>query len=252
MTLALSALLLAGGGDVQAFDSVTAACRQRPEQCARVAGQEAVVPTVKGGAEVASAAATLRVLTAETKSALERALVECVQWAHAEVNLRHFGGQSPTRAQCLEVRIKADPCGREVTRGMQLGREKHELALQCARDRLSTLIPGRFSLEQRYRYDRRTGQKQLLSEQEARALLQKGCGDELVGTLVPDVVIHSENPLEIEAVYDFKFPCPSSNAPKWSPYPEGHPYGRRNQGEMYREALSSSVWSVSPVWGISP
>ena len=74
------------------------------------------------------------------------------------------------------------------------------MALQCVQERLDRLIPGRFSLEPRYRYDKRTGQTELVSQQEARALRQQGCGDELKGTLVPDVVIHSGNPLEALAV----------------------------------------------------
>ena len=248
--LALSVLLLAGGGDVQAFDSVTAACRQRPEQCARVAGQEAVVPTVKGGAEVASVAATLRVLTAETKSALEQALVECAQWAHAEVNLRHFGGQSPSRAQCQEPLPNVDPCGRQVTWAMRLGIEKHQLALQCARERLDTLIPERFSLEQRYRQDPRTGHRQLLGSEEVRAILRQRCGETLLGTLVPDVVIHSGNPLEVLAVYDFKFPCPSSNPSRWNAYAPGHPSGVPDQGALYEKVFEVKPHRVAPFWGI--
>lgn len=55
----VGALSLAHEATGQALDSATSACRQNPAYCARIAGEEAVVPTVRGGAEVASVAATL-------------------------------------------------------------------------------------------------------------------------------------------------------------------------------------------------
>jgi hypothetical protein len=129
---------------------------------------------------------------------------------------------------------------------MQLGTEKHELALQCAAQKLGALIPGRFSLEQRYRYDRQSRRTELVSPEESRALRQHGCWDELQGTLVPDVVIHTGNPLLVQAVYDFKFPCPSGNKPRWNSYPRGHPYYESNQGAMYQEALGVEPFRVAP------
>ncbi len=143
-----------------------------------------------------------------------------------------------------------DPCGRRVTRAMQLGKEKHDLALHCAEQKLGALIPGSFSLEPRYRYDRLTGQKQLVTPELVRALRQQGCGDELEGTIVPDVVIHSGNPLDVLAVYDFKFPCPSSNEPRWNDYPRGHPYQDSNQGVMYHKALGVKPFRVAPIWKV--
>ena len=133
---------------------------------------------------------------------------------------------------------------------MQLGIEKHQLAVQCARERLGALIPGRFSLEQRYRHDQRTGERRLISNEEAQALLRRGCGDELEGTLRPDVVIHSGNPLDALAVYDFKFTCPTSNPPRWSVYPEGHPYSGLSQGELYQDLLKVEPHLVAPIWKI--
>ncbi|AKJ08240.1 hypothetical protein ATI61_12629 [Archangium gephyra] len=249
--LALGALLMGCGSAGYAVDSATSACRQNPQYCALVAGEETVVPTaLRGGAEVASVAATLRVLTPETRSSIEQALVECVEWAHSEVNRQRFGGKSPSREQCGEELPGADPCGKKVTRAMQLGTEKHALARQCVEQKLNARIPGRFSLDQRYRYDPRTGQKQLVSPEEARALRQRGCGDELEGTIVPDVVIHSGDPLEVLAVYDFKFPCPISNTPSWNRYPEGHPYSDSNQGAIYKKILGVGPHLVAPIWRI--
>jgi hypothetical protein len=75
-------------------------------------------------------------------------------------------------------------------------------------------------------------------------------GSDLTGTLEPDVVIHSGDPLRPWAVYDFKFPCPEDNPPSWSRYPSGHPYQGRSQGEMYGRALGRPAARVAPGWGI--
>lgn len=246
--LALSALLIGCGSAGYAVDSATSACRQNPTYCALVAGEETVVPTaIRGGAEVASVAATLQMLTPETRSDIEQVLVECVEWANTEINRQRFGGKSPSREQCREELPGTDPCGKKVTRAMQLGTEKHALARQCTETKLGTLIPGRFSLEQRYRYDsQKTGQKQLVSREEERALRQQGCGDELEGTIVPDVVIHSGNPLEVLAIYDFKFPCPITNRPRWNPSPRAG----STQGDVYLEFLGVEPNLVTPIRGI--
>ncbi|HZH17072.1 MAG TPA: hypothetical protein VE057_22140 [Archangium sp.] len=151
---------------------------------------------------------------------------------------------------CQEELPGTDPCGKKVTRAMQLGTEKHTLARQCVEQKLTARIPGRFSLEQRYRYDPRTGQKQLVSREEEQALRQHGCGEELEGTIVPDGVIHSGNPLDVLAVYDFKFPCPISNSPSWNNYPRGHPYSDSNQGAVYRKILGVGPHLVAPIWRI--
>lgn len=241
--LALSTLLIGCGSAGYAVDSATSACQQNPQYCAAIAGEEAVVPAavIRGG----TVAATLWVLTRQTRSDIEQALVECVEWANTEANRERFGGKSPSREQCQEKLPGTDPCGKKVTRAMQLGKEKHALARQCVEQKLNAQIPGRFSLDQRYRYDPQTGQKQLVSREEARTLLQQGCGDELKGTIVPDVVIHSGNPLEVLAVYDFKFPCPASNYPDWREYADGS-----LQGDAYRQILGVGPDLVAPIWKI--
>ncbi|WNG51360.1 hypothetical protein F0U60_49930 [Archangium minus] len=248
--LVTSTLLTACGSAGYSVDSATSACRQNPAYCATMAGEETVVPTtVRGATEFASVGAALRVLTASMKASIERELVECAEWANETVNRRHFGGNTPTPSQCQEE-LGKDPCRKKVTRAMQLGTEKHHLARQCTEEKLGALIPGRFSLEQRYRYNPQTGQKQLVTREEARALRQQGCGDELEGSIVPDVVIHSGNPLEILAVYDFKFPCPISNIPEWRTYERGHPLEGSNQGRTYFELLKVGPDLVAPAWGI--
>ncbi len=262
--LALSTLLTGCGSAGYTVDSATSACRQNPAYCAQVAGEEtvvptlrvvaaeeAMVPTVRGAAELASVGATLRVvLDVATKSRIEQALMECAGWAHDKVNRQYFGNEGPSREQCKEQLPQLDPCGRKVTRAMQLGTEKHALAIQCAAHKLGELIPGRFSLEQRYRYDKQSRQTELVSPEQARALRQQGCWDELQGTLVPDVVIHTGNPLRVQAVYDFKFPCPIKNEPTWRQYEGEHPYRDSSQGQIYSEALQAESALVAPRWGI--
>ncbi|WP_232537315.1 hypothetical protein [Cystobacter fuscus] len=233
-----------------AADSVTNACRQNPANCALLNGQEAgAAPTVRSGAEIASIAATLRFLSPELKLRIERILHECAAWADAEVNRQRLGGNAPSRQQCQEVLPKLDPCGQTVTRAMQWGSEKHALATQCVQEQLDPLIPGRFSLEPRYRYDRPTGQLQWLSPAEVRALLRQDCGKELKGTLVPDVVIHSGNPLQAVSIYDFKFPCPPHNETPWRMYDHG-PFEGSSQGKVYVEALKTEAALVTPRRGI--
>ncbi|WP_155893579.1 hypothetical protein [Cystobacter fuscus] len=234
-----------------AGDSVTNACRQNPANCALLNGQEAgAAPTVRGGAEIASIAATLRFLSPELKLRIERTLHECAAWADAEVNRRRLGGNAPSRQQCQEVLPKLDPCGQKVTRAMQWGSEKHSLATQCVQEQLDPLIPGRFSLEPRYRYDRPTGQVQWLSPSEVRTLLRQDCGKELKGTLVPDVVIHSGNPLQAISIYDFKFPCPPDNNASWKKYTAGHIDQDLTQGKVYVDALKAEAALVTPRQGV--
>lgn len=262
--LLLSALLMGCGSAGYAVDSATSACRQNPAYCAQAAGEETVLPTlrvvaaeetrvaaVRGAAELASVGATLRVvLNVATKSRIEQALMECADWAHEKVDSRYFGNKGPTREQCKEELPQLDPCGRKVTRAMQLGTEKHALALQCAEQKLGALIPGRFSVEPRYRYDNQSRRTEWVSLDEARALRQQGCWDELPGTLVPDIVIHPGNPLLVQAVYDFKFPCPITNEPTWRHYEGEHPYRGSSQGQMYSEVLQAEAALVAPRWGI--
>ena len=129
----------------------------------------------------------------------------------------------------------------------------HEVARACAEERLRRLRPGRYSLEQRYRYDRQTGEKELVTSEEEKALEASGNGGELKGTLKPDVVIHEGDPLDVQAIYDFKFPCVSTDrVPRWTDYPPGHPYHGSNQGDMYEEALGPAPMRIVPRLGVVP
>jgi len=208
-------------GYAQSMDSATSACRQNPAYCKAVAGEEVVVPlaTREQAARVGASIAGALKLFDEQKEEIERILRTCVEQASAEVNLRWFKG-SPTAAQCAE-QVGVDAKGKPMTRAMTLGTEKHQAALRCIREHLSRVRPG-------------------------------GRGDELRGTLRPDVVIHSGNPLRAEAVYDLKFPCPGSNPARWHDYPKDHPYSRLDQGEVYRRALNVQPIRVAPGWGTVP
>jgi hypothetical protein len=137
---------------------------------------------------------------------------------------------------------------------MQLGQEMHTVALRCAAEGLNERLPDRFSLEPCYRYDKQTGRITLVSPEERRALLRQGRSCELVGSLVPDVVIHLGDPLRAQAVYDFKFPCVNSDVPaRWRVYPKEHPHADKTQQEMYREALNvNTVSRVLPRLGVIP
>jgi hypothetical protein len=83
----------------------------------------------------------------------------------------------------------------------------HEAAQKCADAALKKLVPGRFSLEQRYRYDPNTKEKKPVSAEHEKALVESGNAGELKGSVKPDVVIHAGDLLAVQAVYDFKFRC---------------------------------------------
>ncbi|MFL5346248.1 MAG: hypothetical protein ACJ8AT_15780, partial [Hyalangium sp.] len=92
--------------------------------------------------------------------------------------------------------LERDVNGKPVTRAMRLGMEKHDLAMACIQQKLNTLRPGGFSLNQRYRLNSQTGKWEPLSRTEVEALLRAG-GKELVGTIEPDTVIHTGNAAEV-------------------------------------------------------
>jgi hypothetical protein len=186
------------------------------------------------------------VLSEKTLEAVEKALLECAAVANESVNHRVFGG-SPTWAQCVEV-LSRDSRGRPFTRAMQLGKEKHTEAVDCVKERLSRFLMGRYSVEQRYRRDPETRRLELISPEEYGKLLRENQGQDLKGTLVPDVVIHSGEPLKARRVYDFKFPCLRENPPRWGIYEKGHPYQDMTQGMVYQEVFGSAI-RVTP-WEI--
>ncbi|XXF78438.1 hypothetical protein P2318_01395 [Myxococcaceae bacterium GXIMD 01537] len=241
------------------MDTVSNTCRSSPVQCvaqasmsegARASAQAAA----SAGASLAAAAHGLEELE---RAQVEQALNECADWVRSEVLLREMDGRSPTPEECREI-VGKNARGEAVTRAMQLGERMHQYASECAGSRLEEVIPGRFSLEQRFRYSRETGRTEVVTRSEAEALLARGRGRELLGTLQPDVVIHLGHPLHAQAIYDFKFPCVNSNADvstPWRQYPDGHPYAGLTQKRMYEEALKvdkRAIKRIVPRWGALP
>ena len=136
---------------------------------------------------------------------------------------------------------------------MVLGREQHEAALECVRKKLERLKPGGFTLSARYRYEVETGQTQFIPREEVEALLRQGRSSELRGTLEPDLVIHLPGqPLSVQAVFDFKFPCVNTDRQlPWRKYPNEHPYQVESQGELYELVLKVRPARVQPHLGVS-
>lgn len=182
---------------------------------------------------------------------LEEQLVECARQAERQVNSSLFGNRSPTRQQCSE-QVGMDPCGVPITRAMQLGKQKHVLALQCAHDVLEQLWPAHFSIEQRYRYYPHARVLETISQAEEARLLAQKCTEELWRTLKPDIVLHADrNLLRAALTLDFKFPCPDTNAPRWKEYGENSAYAGSNQGDLYRAALGGEALLISPRRGVT-
>jgi hypothetical protein len=227
----------------QGFDTETNACLRFPGSCPGVQAQAARKRVAEAGATLASMAAAVYSEDKAQQGRIAEAILECVKDADFQLNERYFGG-NPSREQCAEV-VERDARGNPVTRAMLLGREKHSLALQCIQQKLHEVRPGGFSLDQRYRENKATGRWEPLSKNQVEALLRAG-GDGLVGTIVPDVVIHTGNVAEVLDVFDLKFPCPGTNPATWHSYPEGHPYGTMNQGQVYEKAFGINPARVSP------
>jgi hypothetical protein len=191
-----------------------------------------------------------RDLEEEETAAIDEVLAECADHARAEVMLKYFDNGRPTREQCDEV-VGTDRRGQPITRAMKLGVEQHQIALQCAGEQLSKVRPGCFSLSPRYRFDESTGTTEYIPREVVEELLRQGRGGELKGTLEPDIVICEGDPRRVQDVYDFKFPCKNtSNRVSWREYPDGHPYGGLDQGEMYEKALGIAPARVQPHLGV--
>ncbi|MCY1015497.1 hypothetical protein [Pyxidicoccus sp. MSG2] len=225
------------------MDSATAACQRNPAYCAALAGKEPGVSLAVRAAQVAAAGKAWEVLDELVRKSIEDILFECAKWADAEVNRKEFGGRAPNATECDQQvgGTRENP----VTRGMRLGGAKHELASQCTEEKLSRAQPGRFTLEQRYRIHPETRQLELISLETELAMLRRG-GKELVGSVVPDVVIHTGNPLQVQAVFDFKFPCPEGNRSAWRNQPSGNASGVSNQGKAYERTFGVQPTRVRP------
>ena len=233
-------------------DSATNGCLRNPA-CATQVGKDAVLPWLsRAAARAGQAAAMLRVWEAAEVAHVERVLVECAKQANSDVNDRLLGPGQRTRRELCEEWVK-DAKGREVTRAMQLGEAKHAAALECVQRVLGATDAGRFSVEPRYLKDATTGRTRWLDPEEVAQWLRDGQFHLLTGSIVPDVVLHAlGNPLKVQRVYDFKFPCPVTNPAHWDAYPEKSPFARERQDVVYKRILQmdQDPRLVSPNLGV--
>lgn len=177
---------------------------------------------------------------------LQERLAECARMAEHQVNSAHFGNRPPTREECGEE-LEVDGCPEPITRAMLLGRQKHTVALACARDVLTRLWPAPFSIEQRYRYYPHSRILETISREKEQQLIERRCTGDLRGTIKPDIVLHSDyNLLQAAIIIDLKFPCPPSNPPNWTKYGPKSAYPDSTQGQVYEEALNGEVLLLTP------
>jgi hypothetical protein len=227
---------------------------RNPECYVAPPGEDAILPWLSRSIEAArTAAAVLRLLDAAEVARVEEVLYDCVLEANTRVNDELLGkGQRPSRQLCQET-FEIDARGNKVTWAMHLGREKHRVALECVQQKLDAELAENISLQPQYRYGRESKKLELLDPKQVEDWLREGLWDMLIGTLVPDVVLHaSGDSKRVQDVYDLKFPCSSRNEPSWNRYPAGHPYQSLDQGEIYKEAfrLEQSPARVAPGYGV--
>src|SRR5439155_13663222 len=99
----------------------------------------------------------------------------------------------------------------------------------------------------------RNGRTSVVTQEEEALLRQHGAGDELRDSIVPDLIIHKGDPRYVQAVYDFKFPCASRDAPPWRKYSGRHPAAESNlpnQKEVYEAMLKQVAQRVAPGKGL--
>lgn len=229
----------APGHYAQTTDSATAGCLRNPACYTKLPGEEATIPWLSRAEDAARAAATLATMLEDADIKLvQQVLTDCAQQANKKINNEdeELQGREPTREQCNKVvRMEGN---KEVTRAMELGSKKHEAALDCARKAFAERFTQNISVEPTYQQDFKTKLWRWIDPKQIEEWLQIGLTSPLWGALVPDIVIHaSGNPNQIQNVYDFKFPCPSTKDPSWRRYDKGQPHFPKDQGKMYEDAL---------------
>ncbi|RKH12639.1 hypothetical protein D7V97_07895 [Corallococcus sp. CA053C] len=235
-------------GDLRLDTETVGSVRHAALVAERAVASRAVASTL-----VQSVPALLAMMqTHEAAGELEERLAECAVRAERRGNALFFHDRPPTRAECGEV-VEQDACGKPVTRAMQLGRRKHVLALECAREVLEALWPAPFSIEQRYRYYPNAKVVETMSREKEARLIAEDCTEELWGTIKPDLVLHADrNLLKAALILDFKFPCPEDNPPRWTKYGGSSPYANQSQRDVYQTALGGRALLISPVKGVLP
>jgi len=206
-------------------DTATAGCLRNPACYTTPPGEEAVIPWLSNTVSAARNAAAMAMLLTDAEIALiEKTLTECAQAANQQVNQEdaELQGQEPTREQCRRV-VRREG-NTDVTRAMELGTKKHDKALECAREALKGMAKY-VRVEPTYQRDPNTGVWRWIDPKQVKEWLQLGLTAQLWGALVPDIVLHAlGNPNQVQLVYDFKFPCPPDNPPKWGRYGPDQPH----------------------------
>jgi hypothetical protein len=223
----------------QSADSATNGCLRNPA-CYTQTGDEAIIPWLSrttSAARTTTAAAAMMLKDADIKL-VEQRLLQCAREANEKAHKedKELQGREPDREYCQKVVRREGKT--EVTRAMELGARKHELALDCARSAFKELFARNIQVEPTYQKDPTTGLWRWLDPTLVKEWLEIGLKSYLWGSLVPDFVIHAPgNPNQIQRVYDFKFPCPSGKDPSWRRYDEDHPHFPKDQKRMYKDAL---------------
>jgi hypothetical protein len=216
------------------MDSATRGCLNNPACYTTAPGEEALIPWLSRALEAARVLVTLKeVLDEADLRLIEGILVECAKEADFQVNEREYGeGRYPDDAECDRV-VGYEKNGNEVTRAMELGTMKHEVAFACVRSRLLSQFPENISIEPRYAPGPAQGQF-VLTEQ-------------LLGSLRPDIVLHiARNPTKVQCIFDFKFPCTRAS--------KSNPLGPNNRDQLERyDAMGGSCPSaiVTPQLGVN-
>ncbi|WP_309892753.1 hypothetical protein [Archangium sp.] len=206
------------------------------------------VPLAVGSTLVIATPVVLAILQSQDKAGeLQERLLECARLAERQVNFPLFGNRPPTREECGEE-LEVDGCPEPITRAMLLGRQKHDIALACAREVLEQLWPRPFSIEQRYRYYSHARMVESIDRATEQEIIKDRCTEKLRGSIKPDIVLHADyNLLQAALILDFKFPCPPSNPPRWTQYhKKTSAHGDLSQGEVYRQALGGEALIISP------
>jgi hypothetical protein len=142
----------------------------------------------------------------------------------------------------------------DITRAMELGRQKHARAMECVRKQLEVRHRDNVSIEPRYQKDSRTGLWRWVDPLQVAQWLSDGLLHLLRGSLVPDVVIHAAgDPNKVQRIYDLKFPCPATRDAIWPRYPSGHPHSPRDQQQLYAElGGAKEPLLIHPLLGFRP
>lgn len=191
----------------QATDSATSGCLRNPACYAQPASEAPLPWLSRAMAAARTSAAVLRLLEAGEVARVEAILLQCARDADFAINEQEYGeGKRPDDREC--VRIVGQERGEKVTRAMQLGQMKHQRALECVRRELGKHFPDNFSVEPTYKFDPGTGRWWRVDPGQVARWVADGLFKLLLGTLVPDVVLHaSGDPNRVQRVYDLKFPC---------------------------------------------